>query len=105
MARLNQQEKKKPMGYEEAWKLAFARNPRLRLARGYRVKVPKGTKKVYIPRKNHSSKKVYTEDQNYQRLETFYDQLEPCVVTRGAFGWKPHRCPYHPLVIIEEQGT
>lgn len=91
--------------WASAWKLAYARNPKLRLANGYRVKVPRGTKKVYIPRQNHYARKVYTEDKDERRLETLYDNLQPCIVQRGAFGWQAHHCPYHPLVIIEEQGT
>lgn len=87
-------------------KQAFARNPQLNTRRGFRVRVPPGTRKVYIPRKNHYARKVYTEEKDAARLERFHDLLEPCVVTRGLFGWKPHSCPHHPLVIIEEtQGT
>ena len=91
--------------YESLWKKALARNPKLRLARGFKVTVPKGTKRVYIPRKNHYTPKVYTENKDAKRLEMFYDDLQPCIVKRGAFGWGQHRCPNHPLVIIEERGT
>ena len=84
-------------------KLALARNPKLRLAKGFRVTVPLGTRKVYIPRRNHYAKTVYTEEQHSARLEAFYDDLEPCIVTRGVFGWRPHQCPDHPLVIISEE--
>lgn len=84
-------------------KLTFARRPSLNLRRGFRVKVPKGTRKIYIPRKNHYARKAYTEEHDIKRLEAFYDDLQPCVVSRGLFGWKPHSCPYHPLVIIEEK--
>jgi len=83
-------------------KLALCRNPELRVKRGFRVRVPRSAKKVYIPRKNHYARKVYTEENDLTRLETFYDDLEPCVVTKGVLGWQPHSCPYHSLVIIEE---
>ena len=81
----------------------LCRNPEYRVRTGFRVKVPRSAKKVYIPRKNHYARKVYTEDENIDKLEAFYDDLQPCVVTKGLFGWQPHQCPYHSLVIIEEQ--
>lgn len=84
-------------------KLDFIRHPALSLVYGIRVNVPKGAKKVYIPRKKHYAPKVYTEENDYKRLEAFYDVLEPCVVKKGVFGWKPHRCPYHPMVVIQEK--
>jgi len=87
----------------ENTKLAFARNPSANIHRGFRVQVPRSAKKVYIPRKNHYARKVYTEENDTDRLEAFHDDLEPCVVVKGLFGWKPHSCSYHPLVIIEEK--
>ncbi|KKL94663.1 hypothetical protein LCGC14_1862440 [marine sediment metagenome] len=88
--------------YDSIWKLAYARNPKLRLAKGWRVKVPRGVTKVFIPRQNHSARKVYTEDKDFRRLELLYDDLQPCIVRRGAFGWAPHKCKHHPLVVITE---
>jgi hypothetical protein len=70
---------------------------------GMRVKVPRRTKRVFLPRRHHYSNTVLTEEGNEHQLETFYDDLEPCVVTRGLFGWGTHRCDYH-LVMIEEEG-
>ena len=86
----------------EAVKYALARNPKLRLVQGFRVKVPRGTKKVYIPRKAHYAKTVYTEEHDGTRLHALIDILEPCVVQRGAFGFGLHQCRYHPAVYIEE---
>ncbi len=84
-------------------KQILARNPELNIRRGFRVKVPRSARKVYIPRKNHYARKVYTEEHDTDRLEAFHDDLEPCVVVKGLFSWKPHSCSYHPLVIIEEK--
>ena len=91
------------MGYDEARKYALTRDPRLRVVKGYRVKVPAGTRKVYIPRKYHYSRTVKTEENELT------DILQPCVVTRGPFGFGLHECSHHGAggpegpVYIEEQ--
>ena len=96
------------LGQEEAWKLALRRNPALRVAKGFRVQVPKGTVKVYIPRKKHYAKTVLTEQKDEKRLHAVGDILEPCIVKRGAFGFGLHECDYHRVggpmgpVFIEE---
>ena len=84
-------------------KLFNAMFPRNKIMRGFRVKVPRSARKVYIPRKHHYVPKVYTEEKDYNRLNKLHDSLEPCIVYRGVNGWEPHSCPYHPLVIIEEK--
>ena len=86
----------------EAWKLALARDPSLRVRYGYRVRVPRGTKSVHIPRKKHYAKTVFTEERDEAHLHAVSDILEPCIVTRGAFGFGLHECKYHPAVYIEE---
>ena len=97
------------LGPEEAWKLALRRNPALRVAEGFRVEVPQGTKKVYIPRKKHYQKSVLTEQKNGKQLHEVGDILEPCIVERGAVtGFGLHECDYHRVdgpmgpVFIEE---
>ena len=97
------------MGYEEARKLALRQNPSLRVADGFRVEVPQGTKKVYIPRKKHYAKTVLTEQKDEKRLHEVGDILEPCIVERGAVtGFGLHECDYHRVdgpmgpVFIEE---
>ena len=97
------------MGYEEAWKLALRQNPSLRVADGFRVQVPQGTKKVYIPRRKHYAKTVLTEQKDEKRLHEVGDILEPCIVERGAVtGFGLHECDYHRVggpmgpVFIEE---
>ena len=84
-------------------KMMMAMHPELNIMRGFRVKVPRSARKVYIPRKHHYARKVYTEERDSKRLEKFHDTLEPCVVVKGLNGWQPHSCKYHPLVIIEEE--
>ncbi len=97
------------LGYEESWKLALRRNPKLRVAEGFRVKVPQGTKKVYIPRDHWATKRVLTEEKNGKQLHEVGDRLEPCIVKRGAFGFGLHECDYHRVdgpmgpVFIDEQ--
>ena len=96
------------MGYQEAWKYAFRRNPELRVADGFRVQVPQGTKNVYIPRRKHYAKTVLTEQKDENRLHEVGDILEPCIVNRGTFGFGLHECNYHRVdgpmgpVFIEE---
>ena len=91
------------MGYEEAWKYALRKDPTLRVVNGYRVRVPAGTKTVYIPRKYHYARTVKTEES--ELTET----LEPCVVKRGVNGFGLHECEHHREggpsgpVFIEEQ--
>ena len=96
------------MGYQEAWKLVLRQNPSLRVADGFRVQVPQGTPKVYIPRKKHYAKTVLTEQKDEKRLHEVGDILEPCVVKRGVFGFGLHECDDHRVggpmgpVFIEE---
>jgi len=72
-------------------------------ARGIRIKVPRGTKKAYIPRAHWYAPSVLTEEGNWQQLEEVYDDLEPCEVRPGLItGWGVHKCRYH-LVKIEEE--
>lgn len=95
--------------WESEWKRAFARNPNLRKGKGVvRVRVPAGTRKVFVPRKRHYTNRVLTEaDDN--RLVALGDQLEPCVVMRGAYGFGFHECEHHngalgtPAYYIEEK--
>lgn len=82
-----------------SYKLAKARNPALGLNLTRRVTVPWGTKRVYIPRRNHYHPDVLGEGN--KRLEAFYDLLEPCIVERGVNGFGWHKCPYHSVYIRE----
>lgn len=70
--------------------------------RGLRVQVPRGTRKVYIPRRNHYTGRVFTEEGDAPRLDELHDDLAPCVVKRGWRGFPIHRCDEHPAVVIEE---
>ena len=91
------------MEYDEARKYALVRNPSLRVVKGYRVKVPAGTVKAYIPRKYHYSRTVKTEESELT------DITQSCVVTRGPHGFGLHQCSHHGPggpegpVYIEEQ--
>ena len=74
----------------------------MHLIRGIRLTVPRGTRKVWIPRTHHYAPKVYNDIEHEARIEKFGADLNPCLVTRSiitGFGW--HRCPYH-IVYIEE---
>ena len=100
--------KERSLSTTEARKLAFARNPRLRLGYGLRVPVRPGTKVVYLPRQNHSAKSVFTEADE-AHLHSVGDLLEPCIVRRGAHGFGLHECKDHngrvpgqPVYYIEE---
>ena len=90
------------MGYHEAYKYALRQNPSLRLVNGFKVTVPPGTKKVYIPRRKQYARTVKTEENELT------DTLEPCTVLRGA-GFGLHECKHHreggPMgpVFIQEQ--
>lgn len=78
----------------------------LHLIRGQRYTVPRGTPRVFIPRKNHYANKIYNSIQHAARMDKFGGELELCVVKRNiltGFGW--HRCPYHMLYIQEEEKT
>ena len=83
-------------------KLAKARDPMLFLRKWHIVKVPRGTTKVYLPRKKHYKPTGLTEEGNFSQLEKFYDLLEPCIVRKGAHGWGLHKCPDHNIQIVEE---
>ncbi len=87
---------------ESAMKLALARDPLLRLRKGFRVRVPRGTKRVFIPRKNHANATAFTMEHDEKRLHRLGDDLEPCIVRRGAFGYGLHQCSVHVAVYIEE---
>ena len=80
----------------------LARNPLVRVRVGHRVTVPRTARKVYLPRRNHYAQKGYTEDEDANRLEQFYDDLQPCVVKKSIFGWRPHQCRFHEMVVIQE---
>ena len=73
-------------------------------ARGLRVRVSRETTRVHIPRTSHYAPTVYEEGQPFKqgqpKVDEFENDLQPCVVKRGIFGWKLHECPYH-LVYIE----
>ena len=83
------------------YKLAKARNPALGLNLVRKVTVPRGVKKIYIPRTKHYSPDILGEEN--VRLEAFYDLLEPCIVERKGYGWGFfHECPYHKIYIEEK---
>ena len=74
---------------------------------GTAIRVPRGTKKVYAPRRQHYSANILTEEANMEQLEKFTDILEPCIIKRGIFGWHAHYCePFHKGgIYIIEDGT
>ena len=77
------------MGYYEAWRYALRRNPGLRVVNGFKVTVPRGTKRAYIPRRHHYSRTVGVEENEMT------DMVQPCVVTRGQHGFGLHECKFH----------
>lgn len=89
---------------------ALARRPHILLpgqrnhhyARGVRIPVKPSTVRVYIPRNHHGAKSVFTEEDNSDSLEMFYDDLEPCIVEKGIHGWALHECRYHTVKIEVE---
>lgn len=87
---------------ESAMKLALARDPVLRLRKGFRVRVPRGTKRVFIPRKNHARATAFSMEHDESHLHELGDDLEPCIVRRGIFGYGLHQCRVHVAVFIEE---
>ena len=87
---------------ESAMKLALARDNLLPLRNGFRVRVPRGTAKVYLPRKHHAIATAFTMEHDEKRLHSLGDDLEPCIVRRGIFGYGLHQCPVHVAVYIEE---
>jgi len=80
-------------------KLELARDPSLRIRGKRKITVPRGTKRIYIPRTKWYHPDVIGEDS--PRLELQYDLLQPCIVERGT-GWnKWHICQFHQVFIEE----
>jgi len=78
----------------------------MHLVRGLRIRVPRGTRRVWIPRTHHYAPKVYNNLEHTERMERHGADLNPCVVTRNfltGFGW--HRCAYHMVYIEEVEKT